>query len=1561
MKKLLILTLLVFPILCIGQTNTENFVKTTSYQINTQTGNVDENQKIEGITYYDGLGRPIQTVSVNAGGEKQNIIQHIEYDGLGRTSKDYLPYSTPDQVITDPLLYTDPSELKTNIYNFYNTDKYEYTPNPFSQTVYENSPQSRPLNQGAPGSSWAINPDIGDEHTIKTVYQTNNGHSQIGINDEVIEYNVTFSGNNNPILVMEGYYKTGTLLKTIIKDENWTYETRWFQVPNSSLGYTKEIQDHTVEEYINKEGQVVLKRTFNNDIPHDTYYVYDDYGNLSFVLPPELSAQVASQYPNPNLATTYSASWAFSDFASPQTQGGQPYEGDLNINIIGNNLILEIPNQADSGKRFFLHQNTTKPLNTGFEIEDTVLGEITGKIHLDVIGGGTERPIATISITNGNLEINRFETLQVNYNEFEGNISAVIPIVNSETIPEFEPVSFANDFLNELGYQYRYDYRNRLIEKKIPAKGWEYIVYNLLDQPILIQDANQRSKSPKEWLFTKYDPFGRVAYTGIKRANIGRATFQSIANNSDGEQQYETMSSNPETIEGTEVYYTNTSTPSVFESGDQILTVNYYSDYVDLGGYTLPDYVYGQAITSQTQSLSTVSKVRVLDTDDWITTVTGYDDKARPIYAASINTYLDTEDTSESRLDFIGKVLESRTTHQKTGHQAVVTKGYFTYDHQNRLITHMQQIDNEPVQLIASNTYDELGQLESKRVGGQLFESGYTDLVKVSVSDDGSVITKTDPNNVNSYNAGLATIGKLEGNGGISFSVESIGSELRVGFNDVNENAGVYDINYFYRFLTTLVNGKYRYIIYKRPLAGGGAQPLYTGYYDTDSNDFKIERDGDTLHFIQNGAVIISTQLEDPSIALIGDISFRTPNSQISNLNFYATNIDKSLQKVDYEYNVRGWLTDINDVDAQTKGSKLFNFHINYDTKEGMDATGSIKPLYNGNISQTMWRSANSDSQTRAYGYAYDALNRINSGFSRKGTNYNTVDSYTLFDVSYDKNGNIGTLKRYGDVPNVSPQLMDDLQYHYVGNQLQNVTDISASTSVTTISQEGFYDGNTSGNDYSYDVNGNMIGDKNKGITSIEYNHLNLPIEIKINATDNQGDVQNGTITYIYDATGIKLAKMTQDEIQQSIITTSYASGYIYENNNGYEELKMFPHSEGYVEPVYGTSKSIGKFNTQTQTSSFSNYQYIFNYTDHIGNVRLSYSDSDGDGAIKPSTEIISEKHYYPFGLQQKGYNNVITSNSNSMAEKFSYNSKENNSEFGLGWYDYGARNYDPTIGRWVNPDPLAEMSFNLTPYRFAGNNPVLFQDPNGLWEFAFDEESGTLSLNRQEGDTYDSFLEQSGLSGSQAKKLFGVSKKDLQGKLNKGGGDSFAVSDFNSKSKHGKLLQGLETALSSGNEELRGLPATPDTDENTKSNCFTCTRNLMEDGSVDSQPFVYFDPRGTATGYGFDNELNDERYSNPKKPKLGDGVRWAKGGKAEHASVFLLNNNDGVQMFTKNGHANSQLYRIMLKTDIIKAYGKDYGIPQGRQKYEAQVPTADGGTKTEIRSDSSEYYRYNN
>ncbi|MFT5438086.1 MAG: RHS repeat-associated protein [Ulvibacter sp.] len=85
--------------------------------------------------------------------------------------------------------------------------------------------------------------------------------------------------------------------------------------------------------------------------------------------------------------------------------------------------------------------------------------------------------------------------------------------------------------------------------------------------------------------------------------------------------------------------------------------------------------------------------------------------------------------------------------------------------------------------------------------------------------------------------------------------------------------------------------------------------------------------------------------------------------------------------------------------------------------------------------------------------------------------------------------------------------------------------------------------------------------------------------------------------------------------------------------------------------------------------------------------------------------------NYYPFGLQHKGYNNVV----NGVHHPYGFNGKEEQNELGLGWIDLGARQMDPAIGRFMTIDPLADFVNYQSPYVIADNNPILYIDVHGL------------------------------------------------------------------------------------------------------------------------------------------------------------------------------------------------------------------------------------------------------
>ncbi|TGN21646.1 RHS repeat-associated core domain-containing protein [Empedobacter tilapiae] len=457
--------------------------------------------------------------------------------------------------------------------------------------------------------------------------------------------------------------------------------------------------------------------------------------------------------------------------------------------------------------------------------------------------------------------------------------------------------------------------------------------------------------------------------------------------------------------------------------------------------------------------------------------------------------------------------------------------------------------------------------------------------------------------------------------------------------------------------------------------------------------------------------------------------------NQLTSKKVGNTNSSTPLQKVDYKYNIRGWLTDINNIDVTETGTykDLFSFRLNYDKVTRLTwEPQRFKPLYNGNINEAIWKA--SDNIIRSYNYQYDNLNRLREGTYIKGANQ-IVNAYNEIIKGYDKNGNIIGITRSGE-QDISNNMVwiDDTNYTYQANsnKLLAVTDNPGYKDV------GFIDGNTSGNDYAYDANGNLIQDLNKGITKISYNSLSLPTEVLW--------INGDKISYAYDASGVKLAKYVQKNLLSNVETTYYMNGFQYSQEAGkgnQSVLQFFPTAEGYVNVTNGTA-----------------FNYVYNYTDHLGNVRLSYQKNT-DGTLK----ILEENNYYPFGLKHSGYNNTNLANTNY---KYKYNGKELQDDFNINLYDYGARNYDPTIGRWFNIDPLAEKYYGITPYSFALNSPILYTDPNGkeiiiAWDR--DEEGNINGINISvKGKVIDNTSK--GLSDKQMQRINGRIVNSLVGKI---------------------------------------------------------------------------------------------------------------------------------------------------------------------------------------------------
>src|SRR5690625_353224 len=302
--------------------------------------------------------------------------------------------------------------------------------------------------------------------------------------------------------------------------------------------------------------------------------------------------------------------------------------------------------------------------------------------------------------------------------------------------------------------------------------------------------------------------------------------------------------------------------------------------------------------------------------------------------------------------------------------------------------------------------------------------------------------------------------------------------------------------------------------------------------------------------------------------------------------------------------------------------------------------------------------------------------------------------------------------------------MIDDLKYDYEGNQLKNVTD-------RTNDPAGFNDGNNHQqanlDDFKYDDYSNLIKNKNKKINEITYNHLNLPKKIIFDT---------GEISYLYDATGVKLKKTVTDGSTSQITNTHYSEGFQYTEDH----LDFFPHAEGYVNVI-----------------DYSAFHYVYTYKDHLGNIRLKYTlDPDTN-----ETAILEENHYYPYGLTHQGYNAdhkfffaideiiELVEVTSIMDDKYKYkfNGMEWQNELDLNHYDFGARNYDAALGRWMNIDPLAEMMRRHSPYNYAFNNPVYFIDPDGM--FPMTALYGETGLSTSAHESYNFGDSSSGSSSS--------------------------------------------------------------------------------------------------------------------------------------------------------------------------------------------------------------------
>ena len=372
----------------------------------------------------------------------------------------------------------------------------------------------------------------------------------------------------------------------------------------------------------------------------------------------------------------------------------------------------------------------------------------------------------------------------------------------------------------------------------------------------------------------------------------------------------------------------------------------------------------------------------------------------------------------------------------------------------------------------------------------------------------------------------------------------------------------------------------------------------------------------------------------------------------------------------------------------------------------------SVTPCYNGNICAYsssvgkpqrgyLWGICNI---TRSFSYCYDGLSRLKrvkyKDSDSPDHNYNT-------NYEYDLQGNLLKLQRNGLCDYDTYEPIDCISMEYDGNQLHKATDPCTDPAFPNALY--FADGADQPEEYTYDANGNMTADLNKHIRKISYNTQNLPQEVRFD--------DGSSIAYLYDADGNKLRtsyaiasyseSMPITQVMHGNVSSQTQQPYMARNSIDYCGSAVYENGKLAYVPIDG---GYITFADSTATSAPTFHYYV---KDYLGNNRLVVRD-DGFGE--------QMNHYYPFGA-------LMSVSTQGAAQRYKYNGKELDRIHGLNLYDYGARQYDAALGRWTSIDPLAEKYYEISPYAYCANNPVINIDLDGKETYVALNSDGTYRV----------------------------------------------------------------------------------------------------------------------------------------------------------------------------------------------------------------------------------------
>ncbi|WP_421977255.1 DUF6443 domain-containing protein [Roseivirga seohaensis] len=1164
----------------------ENYVLSTTVLVDNITTTAAANALTIGdknvtVQYFDGLSRPIETVAVEASPNKRHIVQATAYDEFGRQAKQYLPY-----VVTgnSGVFQHNPMGLASNNYAEYDiSPQYEFyqsTSNvaqdakPFAETVFESSPLNRVLKQGAPGAAWQPVNGSSTDKVVRMAYEVN----------VASEVRLLKLSNDIPVPVSSnGYYTAGELSKSATEDE----------------------EGNQVISFTDKLGRTILKRVETGEVTTpwaDTYYVYDDFGNLALVLSPE-----------------------------------------ANKAITGGNLAAIPP---------------------GYTLVEA------------------DHTITSANYTGGS------------YMYLDGVVVTVDPGVTLNPGAEIVPYGISKEFLDTWAFQYKYDHRNRMSEKRVPGAGWTYMVYDKLDRLVATQDANQRSIN--QWTFTKYDALSRPVLTGLyTHTAADQSAMQTVVNS------YSTLF---ESMGSTVLGYTNNAFPGTSNANDY-LSATYYDSYANLtADFT---FAYAQELGNPATNNTKVkgqavgSKTKVLDgSNTWLKSTVYYDDRYRVIQTVGDNQFGST-DRSTTKYDFAGRAIQTKTTHIDATATTTLAENY-TYDHASRLLEVDHSINGATAITMVKNEYNELGELVDKKLHS-------TDGTNFEQSVDYR------------YNI-RGWLGRINDAALSDGENDYFGMEL--GYNNSLSGTGN----------TPLYNGNISGAKWSNYNGGTGIESAYNYSYDAMNRikeaDF-LEKNStwaDVTKFGLNGLVYdlngniknlaryhisASTPMDDLTYTYEGNRLMSVLDNGDASEGFKDGNTTGN----DYAYDDNG-----NMVSDQNKDITSITYnHLNLPKLVTFTGNRSITYTYDAaGIKLKKVANDNGTAKTTQYsgGFIYEdgVLQQVATaeGRIRKKDNGSFVYDYYLKD-------HLGNTRITFTTENEEVEYLATMETELATYEEEVFLNLSTRDSslpiANTTNEPGITNNETArlrGNDVARQIGPGKLLEVNRGDV----------VDMEANAYHTGSYIDNGSNLGSYVATLVGMITSTapigtEGNIIQNSVNNN--SGLIFVGTNGntnapraYLNYILFDQNFDYLDAGFEqVGSATNTYHSLTRSKTIAEKGYIYVYVSNESNNSFDVYFDDLR-VTHTKSKVLQEDHYYPFGAN---INALSSTAPLSKPNKFKYNDKEFNEEFDLDWYDYGARFYDPQIGRWHVPDPMAELTMDQTPYHYVSNNPIAHIDPFGLYK----------------------------------------------------------------------------------------------------------------------------------------------------------------------------------------------------------------------------------------------------